>query len=372
MSDAPLDDLIGLIYEGVLTEDGWTDALKLIADLTGSVQASLIAMDQQTRHFSINENFNVAEAGLAEYNAYYHQHDPALDVVDSIQLGHWYHDRQHIGERVMRRSAFYQDFMRRHGLASVIANRLVCNEGTAWSLSLQRTLGQPRYDEAEMRNLDAVIPHLRRALLIRGRMQSLAQQACVSKAVLERLRLPLLVVDETGRLMLANAEAEATMHRQQAIRIENGLLRIDTLRPGRLEQLLRAACGCNGPATAAGAHVSGNQQQPTLQVIITPLPAHMPFVHAWLRPLALVVIQHPDLSQSSRASLLQQLYDLTLAEARVALAVLRGATPSGIAQQSGVSIATVRSQLKAVFLKTGTTRQAELIRMLSPVLMVGE
>jgi len=56
---------------------------------------------------------------------------------------------------------------------------------------------------------------------------------------------------------------------------------------------------------------------------------------------------------------------LTPAEARIALGIARGDALAAIAKAHGISIATVRTQLKSVFAKTGTHRQAQLVALLA-------
>ena len=55
---------------------------------------------------------------------------------------------------------------------------------------------------------------------------------------------------------------------------------------------------------------------------------------------------------------------LTPAELRVAPGISRGESLAEIARTHGISVKTVRTQLKAVFAKTGTHRQAELAAMM--------
>lgn len=55
------------------------------------------------------------------------------------------------------------------------------------------------------------------------------------------------------------------------------------------------------------------------------------------------------------------LYGLTPAEARLTRELLSGYTLKEVAKKLGVAITTVRSHLKIVFQKTGTSRQSELI-----------
>ena len=56
---------------------------------------------------------------------------------------------------------------------------------------------------------------------------------------------------------------------------------------------------------------------------------------------------------------------LTPAEARIALGIARGNALSVIAEAHGISVATARTQLKSVFAKTGTHRQAQLAALMA-------
>ena len=71
------------------------------------------------------------------------------------------------------------------------------------------------------------------------------------------------------------------------------------------------------------------------------------------------------------AEVLQGLFDLTPAEARVARGIGEGRTVETIAEAFGLSRETVRSQLKAVLGKMGLGRQADLVGMLAAVDMPG-
>jgi DNA-binding CsgD family transcriptional regulator len=60
-----------------------------------------------------------------------------------------------------------------------------------------------------------------------------------------------------------------------------------------------------------------------------------------------------------------QLYGLTPAEVRVVRAVIEVGGIPAIAAMLGTSRSTVKSQLEAIFKKTGTRRQAELVHLIS-------
>ena len=81
-------------------------------------------------------------------------------------------------------------------------------------------------------------------------------------------------------------------------------------------------------------------------------------------PRAIVFVVDPERSPISPERYLRRLYNLTRAEAAVAAEVLEADGLQAVAGRLGVSLETVRTHLAHVFAKTGTRRQAELVRLL--------
>jgi DNA-binding CsgD family transcriptional regulator len=80
---------------------------------------------------------------------------------------------------------------------------------------------------------------------------------------------------------------------------------------------------------------------------------------------AIIISIVPDDEPKPGPVMLRAAFQLTPAEARVALGIARGDALSAIAQTQGIALGTVRTQLKAIFAKTGTHRQAQLAALLS-------
>ena len=87
--------------------------------------------------------------------------------------------------------------------------------------------------------------------------------------------------------------------------------------------------------------------------------------------LAVILLDSEDCPEPSYA-LLQQVFGLTKGEARLAGQLSCGQSLQEIAEASGVSIGTVRSQAKAVLTKTDTHRQAELVGLLTRLATISE
>ena len=83
-----------------------------------------------------------------------------------------------------------------------------------------------------------------------------------------------------------------------------------------------------------------------------------------LQPAAVAAIfigARPD--EREVAEIAAATYGLTPAETRVLTSLLSGRTPGKSAADLGVAVATVKTQLKHIFSKTGISRQADLMRL---------
>jgi DNA-binding CsgD family transcriptional regulator len=80
--------------------------------------------------------------------------------------------------------------------------------------------------------------------------------------------------------------------------------------------------------------------------------------------MAMVCIADLQSEVSVSEEQLQDLFGLTRAEARVALALFDGLDPQGAARRLGLSVFTVRGHLVHIFEKTGAHSQVELARLM--------
>jgi len=79
----------------------------------------------------------------------------------------------------------------------------------------------------------------------------------------------------------------------------------------------------------------------------------------------LLFVDDPEQHDTPHDSRLQQLWDLTPAEAKVAGLLASGLRPREISERLEVSCNTVRSHIQKIYLKTETSRQADLVRLLT-------
>ena len=198
---------------------------------------------------------------------------------------------------------------------------------------------------------------------LHGRDADLAQapRAIANAALLtvvDQLEQGIVVADEGAGVHFLNRAARDLVARG-AVRIQGGCLRASEPRDtATLHQAIGASAA--GGARASVARLIGRQAQ-RLLMIAAPMP--LDALDARQRLVVVLLIDPVD-ARLPDPALLRRQFDLTPAEAALAGEILRGDGLSACAARLGIKPSTARTHLRRVFEKTGTHRQAELVRLL--------
>jgi DNA-binding CsgD family transcriptional regulator len=185
--------------------------------------------------------------------------------------------------------------------------------------------------------------------------------------ILDHMNCGGLLVDAGKRVLALNPEAEK--HVGRGIRLKGGHLHAAEARSDiDLQALL-------------GMHLSGSDRTANREAIgllrvdkrpllmrLVPLDERAQDLLGGAR-LICVLIDPEECPQPSPA-LLQQLFGLSRSEAAVAVGVMCGQTLQEIAHGNNKTVGTVRAQTKSLFEKTQTSRQAELVGLLTRLAVI--
>ena len=129
-----------------------------------------------------------------------------------------------------------------------------------------------------------------------------------------------------------------------------------------------AACGGGDARRSSGrtgaTFALARRDRPPLSLNIAPLAEQDRCIFG-AGPLALAILSDGDRPVRLDIAALRSFFDLTPAEARLAAAVAGGISLLDHAAAAGVGLATVKTHLAAIFRKTGTNRQADLVRLMA-------
>jgi DNA-binding CsgD family transcriptional regulator/PAS domain-containing protein len=262
----------------------------------------------------------------------------------------------------LARDPFQQEFVRPHGYWSYAGAIVATAPGMALPISIQRSLKLGPYSRDEIQLMNKLFEHLRVAGTFAARI-GMASNARIADAFSGSQ--PMALLGRDGSVVHMNARFERLLG--SGLQIKEGHL---TSGHPDANRALAVALG------KAIRH-DGQLREPLTAVILPrqdglrPLVAHvLPVVRSANDVLHLVaaIVTLTDLDAVDAApvaTILEQAFGLTPAEARLASQIAAGRTLAEIARQQGIGRETVRSQLKAVFEKTGTARQAELALLLA-------
>jgi DNA-binding CsgD family transcriptional regulator len=171
-----------------------------------------------------------------------------------------------------------------------------------------------------------------------------------------------VIVDDDLRVLFANRPAEALLAAGGRLRIDAfGTLRCDEgidLRP--LVDAARDPVGRARPTLTVERRVN----TASLRILAAPLHARVTDAAVSGRRAVMLVISDPEFEAATRKERLRMLFGLTPAEAAFAMEIVKGDGRRAAAERRGIACSTARTHLSSIFEKTGTRRQAELVRLL--------
>jgi DNA-binding CsgD family transcriptional regulator/PAS domain-containing protein len=168
-----------------------------------------------------------------------------------------------------------------------------------------------------------------------------------------------MLIDKYGRVARFNRRAEDLFCNEFGIR--NG--RLWTAASASLERLDRFMAEIEHAKSVAGPLPAPMiiARRGTSWLLIEAMPVTSASNDIFEGCRAILVVSDLTRPSITGAALLSVVFGLTSAEARLAAAICEGHDLNAAATSFGVSRQTLRSQLKTVFAKTGSRRQAELV-----------
>jgi DNA-binding CsgD family transcriptional regulator len=364
--DTAANEFVHAIYDAVLDPEQWGSAVSRMANLIEAPHAGVFDSDFAAGVVHRTALFGIEEAENTRYMREFASMDPRVPVA----LGHnkleWLSDYDYFTEEFRNADRFYREYIYANGGGETLLTAFAKEGSRLGTAVIVRTKDQKKVAEGLRKRLDAVVPHMDRAVKLSRRFTAIASEAVLGHTVLDALSEPLACATAEGRLHRANRAFENTLKAAQVVSNHQGALRLRD--PTLQSQFLRSIRECC--RIAEGGASSDPEAQFTIRVeqisglpcFITIAPLSAVRLSSWAgKPCALVRIDEPVRNVS--AEKLVEALGLSSAEARLVSALCEGGNLAEAAEKIGVSLNTVKSQLASVFSKTNTTRQSELLAL---------
>jgi len=221
---------------------------------------------------------------------------------------------------------------------------------------------------------DILQPHFSRAITINRHISKLETKNSTSNQILNRLPIGVIITDKNAENVAMNERASIVLDHRSALMSNKGVIRTNNLQQtNELHQLIHSYASGQHPEKGASLHIRGNNRSDT-SIWITASDNQTANI-AGHANIAIIYIASSLIQPEYDVQFIQDNFGLTTAEARLVKTLVSGChNLNDAAKDLGLSIHTVRTQIKRIFDKTGTSNQMELVKKIltSPSAIFGE
>lgn len=345
--------------------EGWTPWLRRASEWVGGAAGYLAMVDRAKGALTWNTIHHVDPAGPARYEAdRMHLLDPQIPVVARLQQSSLYRDTD-VLDRDDPKVAVYLRWMEAHSRTRhfITSASVIGNGRWVGGLSVHNAVSRGAIDDEQWRRLASLAGTLEQTLTF-GVLHAEKLREQWWSARLDAAGEPAALLDESGVVLRATPDFEQALRRDDGLRMAGGrLLATDLASQRRLAAAIARATAAQG-AIADATRIERSDDRPGYVLCAWPLVAE----RRALVPdqaAALVTLVDPLAAPVSRVALWRAAFGLTAREADLAEQLLSGRTLEEASAPLGITINTIRVHLRQIFAKTHTSRQAELIRLLS-------
>jgi DNA-binding CsgD family transcriptional regulator len=361
-----LSRLVERIYDAALAVELWPDALEEVCEFVRGCTANLIWRDTAD-NATVFHSWGFDPRYQQMYFETYARLDPFFPAVAFIEVGEVFSGGDIIPYEEFRKTRYYREWVRPQGYIDTIAVNLERTATAASSFVVLRSHRQGIVDAEARRRFGLVAPHVRRAASIGKTLDFRNALSTAFSTTFDGLAAAVFLVAADGHVVYRNAKARSLLEAGQILREPGGRL---SAADETADHALRAAMA---------AAVDGGEGQ-DVKTIAVPLVAkdaagwvaHLLPLGSGLRrgavggqAAAALFVGQTTLASTQPLEAAAKRYGLTPSELRVLAAVTQTGSIAALATRLGISRATVKTHLNHLLAKTGTRRQADLLRLLA-------
>lgn len=361
-----LNLLIGSLYDTVLNPHAWRLVGECLRSRFHSVYAGLYVFDTRSGALVHEGTAGTDEEFVAQYanefcfidpyreSEFVLASNPGLPLTDPL-----FQRTLFDVERSHAKHPFFGDYWNRYDVHHTIAGVVNLANHLRAGMSAPRSASIGAYSGAEIREFQVLREHFHRAMRISSKLEQLGLKAAALDHAIGAIGKPTFIVDGSSHILLSNQAAFALLNSRRFIQERGGLL---TSSDSAFTRELRSAISrAANEEISQAASLSRLVAHGPIEVLVSPMQRHAD--ELWLSQGRAAVIVLEGVLSTPRS--LAELYRLSPAQAAVLDELVNGRTIPEIAGGRGTSPETVRSQVKAIHMKVGTSSIKELAALLA-------
>ena len=340
--------------------DRWKKGLQGLADIGGGSGAQLLGFSP-TSGIGFDWIAGIPQEALDEFEARDGANpkvNPRAVVVNGAPLLQPICDYDLLDERTRSHHPFYQDFLKRVDASFECSGALYRKGDFQAAAIVLRSERTGHTDVEDVRRIASVFPAISTSIRLQLHLEN--QGVLAAAGALGALTMLAVFCDAWGHIVGMSVPAEQMLHEAKTLRVRAGVLEATDVTANRnLRSALRLANSKNSEEKSRAYDFKVRLAADGTYLRVAPLPRTSNIFGCGASAIVLVQMPKPV-----GTNYLQSSFSFSPSEADIARLLAEGATLDAIADQRGVTVATVRAQLKSVFSKAGVHRQAELVSII--------
>lgn len=385
---AAVAEAVAQIWRASTDQALWLDAMRAIRELLPrTIGGTLYTPFRQGQPGGLWINLDPPEGLIEAYVSRFADKDIFLhSVLRRLPRERFVFTEEIVPQHALESAEIYRDWMVPFGIRKAIGAAVHATGQEATIISM----AGPGWSEREAAQYRAVMeelsPHIHGAIAAHWRLVRAETNARISRYALDELALGIAWLNAEGKVMHANRTAQAVFDGNDGLQLTAG--RIAAAAPAAASRLAAGIARLgreSGTGIGAGNGASNGADRNGLDVVVAvSRPSRrQPYVVSLVPAIAdpagiasaevriIAFISDPTIISARLRGRLGELYGLTRSEAEIAESLARGDTPDEVAAHRGVSMNTVRTQLKTLMGKLGVTRQSDVIRAVMTLSTLG-
>jgi DNA-binding CsgD family transcriptional regulator/PAS domain-containing protein len=363
-----LSALIGDIYDAAFDPASWPDVLHQVASFVGGSGGSLFVRDGASKTGNALYDVGVDLHYRESYFNTYIKLDPMNAANAVLSAGEVISNSSVISRTEFLRTRFYKEWVKPQGWVDNVVGAIEKSPTSIALVAVFRGEREGLADEGARQRLRLLLPHFRRAVLIGKVINFQRAENATLADTLDALAAATFMVDAAARIVHANAAGWAMLGEGELFRAVSGrLVAICSQAEQTLADIVATAAGGDAAIGISGVAVpltTGSGQDYVAHVLPLTSGARREAGTSYAA-VAAIFVHKAALDVHSPLELLARRFRLTPSELQVLLAVVEVGGAPKVAETLGIAENTVKTHLRRLFEKTGTTRQAELVKLVA-------
>jgi DNA-binding CsgD family transcriptional regulator len=362
-----LSRFIGNIYNAALDSAMWPEVLAAIAGYVGGQAAGLVSKNSAGGVCTVHHQFGFDAGHVQLYMDEYWRMDPlGVSVFFPTEQPTTVED--YVPHDEFREGRFYREWGQPQGWIDAVSVVLEKSPTNCSSIVVARHETRGLVDRATSARMGHIGPHIRRAVQISKLVDVGQAESATFAAVFDGLSAGVFLVDAGARIAHANLAGRAILTAEGPLSSVRGRL---VARDSAIDQALRAALATvakGDPEIGDGAIVVPLTSEDNERYVAHLLPLTSgagPRAGISGKAVAALFVHKAAMDRPSLPESVARHYKLTPTELRVLLGIVEVGGAPEVADALGIADNTVKTHLGRVYQKTGTRRQADLVKLVA-------